>query len=56
MPLNSSIRYDIVMPFNILGEGYTANSYWKSLDADWGNYDYNTYFLVKPGTNAALLR
>jgi putative ABC transport system permease protein len=55
MPLNSSLRYDIVMPFNLLGEGYNANSYWKSLDADWGNYNYNTYFLVKPGTNAALL-
>jgi putative ABC transport system permease protein len=55
MPLNSSIRYDIVMPFNILGEGYTASSYWKSLDADWGDYNYNTFFLVKPGTNAALM-
>src|SRR3954469_11385521 len=55
MPLNSTLRYDIIMPFNILNEGYTSNSYWKSLDADWGNYNYNTYFLVKPGTNAALL-
>lgn len=53
MPSSSSIRYDILMPFDILKEGYTNNSFWKSLDADWGNYNYNTYFLLKPGTNAA---
>ncbi|TKK68253.1 FtsX-like permease family protein [Ilyomonas limi] len=55
MPQNSSVRYDIVMPFSILNEGYTADSYWKGLDADWGNYNYNTFFLIKPGTDAALL-
>lgn len=53
MPSNSSIRYDIIMPFDILKEGYSENSYWKSLDGDWGNYNYDTYFLLKQGTNAA---
>ena len=28
MPSSSTIRYDILMPFDILNEGYTENSYW----------------------------
>lgn len=54
MPQNSSVRYDIVMPFEILNERYKQNGA-EGYDADWGEYDYATYFLVKPGTNAALL-
>jgi len=55
MPMNSSVRYDVVMPFAILNERYIQNGATGGIDADWGEYDYNTFFLVKPGTNAALL-
>jgi len=55
MPQNSSVRYDIVMPFAILNERYIQNGATGGFDADWGEYDYSTFFLVKPGTNAALL-
>ena len=54
MPQNSSVRYDIVMPFAILNERYKQNGA-KGLDADWGEYDYTTFFLVKSGTHTALL-
>ena len=53
MPENSSLRYGLVMPFDVLNEGYDGKSYWKSLNGDWGNYNYNTYFLLKPGANVA---
>lgn len=54
-PTNSSIRYDILMPFGILNENYTENSYWKSLDADWGNYNYASFFLLKAGADPVAL-
>lgn len=55
IPQNSSVRYDVVMPFAILNERYIQNGATGGMDADWGEYDYATYFLVKPGTNTELL-
>ncbi|MDO1451661.1 ABC transporter permease [Rhodocytophaga aerolata] len=52
IPANSSIQFDIFFPFDILVKRYTPNIYWKSLETDWGNFGYQTYFLLSP--NASL--
>ena len=48
MPENSSIRYDILFPFDILIKNYQAGAYWKGLESDWGNYNFFTYLLLDP--------
>lgn len=53
IPANSSIRFDLIVPFTILEREYDGKGYWKSLDENWGNYNYDTYFLLKENTNAA---
>lgn len=55
MPLNSSIQYDMLLPFDILKSNYGPNDFWKSLDADWGNYNYATYFALTSGANPAVI-
>ncbi|WP_153797271.1 ABC transporter permease [Foetidibacter luteolus] len=52
MPFNSSIRYDIIFDFTVLKRDYTGNDYWKSLDEDWGNYNYSTFLLLAPGADS----
>lgn len=42
MPGNSSIKYNIVFNFQSL-----------PIDANWGQYNYETYVLLKPGANPA---
>jgi putative ABC transport system permease protein len=48
---NSSIRYDILFPISILEKRYNATDYWKSLDTDWGNYDFYTFLQLPAGIN-----
>lgn len=52
MPANSNIRYNVLFNFDLLKRNYDGKSYWKSLNEDWGNYNYSTYLLLKPGVNA----
>ncbi|SEM62286.1 ABC-type antimicrobial peptide transport system, permease component [bacterium A37T11] len=47
MPANSSMRYDMLMPFAILNEGREKNP----MDQDWGNFNYQCYFLLKSGAD-----
>lgn len=53
MPHNSTLRYDILLPFDILIQNYHANDYWKSLENDWGDYYYTTLMLLKDPATAA---
>jgi putative ABC transport system permease protein len=53
MPKNSSIRYNVVFNFELLKQNYDGKGYWKSLNEDWGNYNFDTYLQLKPGSNAA---
>ena len=46
MPQNSTIRFDALFPFTILIENYRGNDYWKSLETNWGDYNYSTYLLL----------
>lgn len=51
IPENSSIKWNIIFPFDLKKEDYSGKDYWKSLDEDWGNYNYDTYIQFKPGVN-----
>jgi putative ABC transport system permease protein len=43
MPANSSIRYNIVFNFQQLEAEYDTTSYFKTLNANWDQYSYDTY-------------
>ena len=47
MPKNSSLQFPLMMSFDVLAENRAQNP----LNADWGNLNYQTYFLLKAGTD-----
>ncbi len=53
MPANSSIRYNIVFNFQRLEQQYDTSGYYKSLNANWDQYNYDTYVLLKPNASPA---
>ncbi len=54
MPANSSIRFDVLMPFNTLRDD-NKKQYGNDIEADWGNFNYQTYFLLKQGSNPKIV-
>jgi ABC-type antimicrobial peptide transport system permease subunit len=51
MPENSSIKYNIVFNFQQLEQEYDTSRYFKTLNSNWGQYNYDTYVLLKPNAN-----
>lgn len=51
MPENSSIKFNIAFNFQQLEQEFDTTHYWKSLNSCWGQFDYDTYVLLKPGAN-----
>jgi putative ABC transport system permease protein len=53
MPENSSIRFNMVFNFQMLEQEADTTGYYGSLpiDANWGQYNYQTYALLRPGAN-----
>jgi len=49
MPKNSSLQFPLMLPFDVLAENRPNNP----LNADWGNLNYQTYFLLKADADAA---
>lgn len=47
-PENSTWQYPLIMPFEVLAENRANNP----LNADWGNLNYQTFFLLKAGADA----
>ena len=52
-PSNSTIQADLLFPLSILEQSFTANDYWKSFNENWGDYNYETFLQVEPGTSIA---
>lgn len=50
-PLNSSIKYDFLFPFDILKKNFGTGQFWKSLDEDWGDFYYTTWLQLAPGAD-----
>jgi len=51
MPHNSTLRYDILLPFDILIQAYKPGG-WKGLESDWGDYYYTTLLLLRDAAAA----
>ncbi|HEV3324291.1 MAG TPA: ABC transporter permease [Puia sp.] len=53
IPENSSIKFNMAFNFQQLEQENDTTGYYKSLpiDANWGQYNYETYVLLKPGAN-----
>jgi ABC-type antimicrobial peptide transport system permease subunit len=51
MPENSTIKYSIVFNFQLLEEEYDTTRGFRSLNANWDQYNYDTYVLLKPNAN-----
>ncbi|MDB5149576.1 MAG: Macrolide export ATP-binding/permease protein MacB [Mucilaginibacter sp.] len=49
-PLNSSIHYDMIMPMSYHVK-YMLTNFKTDLNHDFGNYSYETYLQLKPGTS-----
>jgi len=50
-PGNSSINQNILFSMNVRKNQYRATDYWKSMDADWGDYYVTTYLQLQPGAS-----
>jgi putative ABC transport system permease protein len=51
MPENSSIKFDVAFNFEQMERDTTRGI----TDANWGQFNYTTYVLLKPGANAAVV-
>jgi len=51
MPENSSIKYNIIFNFQQLEQEYDTTNFFKSLNANWGQYNYFTYVQLRPNAN-----
>jgi putative ABC transport system permease protein len=52
MPTNSSIKYEVLFPMAIVKEEFQGNGDWKTIDEDWGNFNFEIYFQVKNAASA----
>lgn len=55
MPIKSSVRYDMLLSMDVLRKKFRGNGEWKTIDEDWGNFNYSTFFKLKDGENTKLL-
>lgn len=53
MPKNSSIRFEALFPFSLLIENQQKNDPGRSLETNWGDYNYSTYVLLHEDANAS---
>jgi putative ABC transport system permease protein len=50
-PENSTIKADMLFSINLKAAQYSGKDFWKSMDADWGNYYTQTTIQLQPGTS-----
>lgn len=54
MPANSSFHYNIVFNFQQLEQEYDTTGYFKTLNTNWDQYNYESFVLLKPNASPAL--
>jgi putative ABC transport system permease protein len=55
-PENSSLQFDAIFPMAYYGRQFTAgggNGDWKTIDADLGDFAFNTFVQLQPGIDPA---
>jgi len=50
-PVNSSLQYSLLFSLDMIKLKFRGNGGWKTIDQDWGNFDYSTFCLLKKGGN-----
>jgi putative ABC transport system permease protein len=50
-PANSSIQDDILFPMSLYARDFRGNLNWKTIDADLGNFAFETYLQLTPTAN-----
>ena len=51
MPLRSSVRKGLLLSLDVVRKNFGGNGSWKTIDTDWGNFNYTTFLEFAPGTN-----
>jgi ABC-type antimicrobial peptide transport system permease subunit len=51
IPENASIKFNIAFNYQQLEQEFDTTGYWKSLNTRWGQFNDDTYMLLKPGAN-----
>lgn len=49
-PGNSSINFDLLFPMSYYAKVFPGNGEWKTIEEDWGNYHFDTYLQLNPGS------
>lgn len=49
-PGNSSIKHDILFPMSYYARNSGGNGEGETIEEDWGNYQFETYFLLNEGS------
>src|SRR5687768_7308497 len=50
-PASSSMQFDMLFSLELQKLKFRGNGQYKTIDTDWGNFDYNTFALVKEGAD-----
>jgi len=48
-PASSSLQFDMLFSMELQKLKFRGNAEWKTIDQNWGNADYATYCVLKPG-------
>lgn len=51
MPEKSSIHMDMLLSLDIIRKNFGGNGNWKTIDEDWGNYNFKSFLKLSPGAN-----
>jgi putative ABC transport system permease protein len=54
-PSNSSIQFQAMFSMDQRAATFGGNGEWKTIQDDWGNFEYTNYFRLKPGADVAAL-
>jgi putative ABC transport system permease protein len=46
---SSSMQFNMLFSMDLVRAKFRGNGQWKTIEQDWGNYDYGTFALMKPG-------
>ena len=50
-PSNSIFQFEYFRNFELLKKQFKGNDLWKTLESDWGDFNYYTYLKLRPGAS-----
>ena len=51
MPLRSSVHKDMLLSLDYIRMNFGGNGNWKTIDEDWGNFGFTTFFRMRQGAD-----